>query len=175
MPFFDLSFWQDFLSNGLATLLGVIVGIPVALWISGYQERKIERERKEKILISLWEELRYDRLVLNEWKQRKDTSDLGEYLCSQLRTEAWRAFSDGGELEWVKDPILLNYLAQCYFCLRKVTFLSEKWLGDRLLPSYTGHYVVRKILLDRLRNSVDLALESLEETIAEVYKQIPKA
>jgi len=42
--FFDTTFWQSFLSNALATFLGVIIGIPVALWISQYRERKTEKE-----------------------------------------------------------------------------------------------------------------------------------
>ena len=44
MVFFDFTFWQNFVSNSLATLLGVILGIPVAFlidrWVTQWQEKK---------------------------------------------------------------------------------------------------------------------------------------
>jgi ABC-type spermidine/putrescine transport system permease subunit I len=48
MGFFNLSFWQNFISSGLATLVGVIIGIPAALWIGRIQERATEKEKKKK-------------------------------------------------------------------------------------------------------------------------------
>jgi len=44
MEFFDIIFWKDFVSNTLATLLGVAVGIPVALGI----HRLVTRWRESK-------------------------------------------------------------------------------------------------------------------------------
>ena len=48
MNFFDFSFWQNFVSNALATFLGAIFGIPIALLLSRYQEKIAEKERKSK-------------------------------------------------------------------------------------------------------------------------------
>jgi len=48
MCFFDITFWQDFVSNGLATLLGALVGIPIALWIDRSISRRQEAEEASK-------------------------------------------------------------------------------------------------------------------------------
>lgn len=173
--FLDYVFWQNFASNGLATLLGAIIGIPIALWISRYQEQKIERERKEKILILLLEELRFDYTILNDWKQNKNKDDFGEYLCSQIRIESWKAFSDGGELEWIKDPALLNILAQSYYSLRKVSFLSEIWLKNIAAPPRSYSHPSMHILTVNLNKSIDEAIDILVETVDEVHKQAPRA
>ncbi|MGD0339934.1 MAG: hypothetical protein ABSB78_14230 [Bacteroidota bacterium] len=37
-------FWSNFLSNSFATLLGVVIGIPIALWV----ERVLEKQRINK-------------------------------------------------------------------------------------------------------------------------------
>jgi glycopeptide antibiotics resistance protein len=48
MQNYGSSFIQDFISNWLATLLGAMIGVPLALWVSGIQERKIESGKKNK-------------------------------------------------------------------------------------------------------------------------------
>jgi len=52
MSQFDPSFWKDFASNGLATLLGALIGIPVALGIDRHlaARRKAEEREQEHIL-----------------------------------------------------------------------------------------------------------------------------
>ena len=61
LDFINLSFWQDFLSNGLATLIGAVIGIPIAFYIERRVEKKRDYERKkellEAIIISLEENL----------------------------------------------------------------------------------------------------------------------
>lgn len=53
MEFFDFAFWQNFVSNSLATLLGVVVGIPVALFIdrlvNQWQAKEEIRKQKERL------------------------------------------------------------------------------------------------------------------------------
>jgi len=48
MTFFDFSFWQDFVSNSLATVLGVLVGIPVALCLNRFLTRRQESRETSK-------------------------------------------------------------------------------------------------------------------------------
>lgn len=53
MVFFDLPFWKDFVSNGLATLIGAVAGIPIALWLNRKVKQRVEQERKRELLIVL--------------------------------------------------------------------------------------------------------------------------
>jgi hypothetical protein len=48
MDLFNVSFWQGFLGNLLATIIGVAVGIPVAFWINRRVETLTQQEMKEK-------------------------------------------------------------------------------------------------------------------------------
>ncbi|MBW1796037.1 MAG: hypothetical protein JRJ38_16715 [Deltaproteobacteria bacterium] len=81
MEFFDTAFWKDFASNVLATLLGVAVGIPVALWIDRFVSRRRESkeiaerrnaltQRKNQFLQMLHEALRKN-LALVEQMERE--------------------------------------------------------------------------------------------------------
>lgn len=48
MEFFDFAFWQNFASNSFATLLGVTLGIPVALLIDRLVNQWQEKEEFTK-------------------------------------------------------------------------------------------------------------------------------
>jgi len=48
MVFFNLGFWQDLVSNLLATVLGVVVGIPTALWVDRFLIRRQEEKEATK-------------------------------------------------------------------------------------------------------------------------------
>jgi hypothetical protein len=131
MNFFDFSFWQDFVSNALATFLGAIVGIPIALWLSRYQEKIVEKERKNKILRLLRGELLENLSVLSGWekadylKKNRDIHSIGPVI----KDESWKAFSDGGDLEWIKDPTLLSNLADAYYHVRIIRQISDRFLN----------------------------------------------
>lgn len=49
MSFFDIEFWKDVSSNGLATLLGALVGIPIALWLNRLIDSRRQKADKEMI------------------------------------------------------------------------------------------------------------------------------
>jgi hypothetical protein len=72
MHFFDFYFWQDFVSNSLATVLGIVLGIPAAFWIDRLLQKKQETgnriellqlmsdtlEKNHKLLIKIEEDLK---------------------------------------------------------------------------------------------------------------------
>jgi uncharacterized membrane protein len=41
-------FLENFIGNWAATMIGVIVGIPIALWLSRSQQKEQERKEQEK-------------------------------------------------------------------------------------------------------------------------------
>ena len=100
MPFFDIPFWQNFVSNALATIVGaVVLGIPIALWLNRHQEKSSEKEQKKKILRLLQEELLINFAQLTGWKLTENKLLEVSVIGPFLRDESWRAFSDGGELQ----------------------------------------------------------------------------
>lgn len=93
--FFDVSFWKDFLSNTLATLLGVFLGIPAALWLDrliSQQREKQEREaqqaaeteRRLELLRLLRETLVRNRKIIERMSQELTTGSLITYNTDPL-------------------------------------------------------------------------------------------
>ena len=128
-------FAQDYFSNLLATYTGVIIGIPVALWLSNYQERRIEKEMKKKILLALYEELMEDVGYLSKWKNDNIELRIKRTinLSALLKDDLWRAFSDGGELKWINDPNLLLDFSAGYSKIVSVKYLADKYYELRLM------------------------------------------
>jgi hypothetical protein len=165
-------FAMDFLANWLATLLGVAIGIPVILLTNQYLEKSSERDRKRKILTLLKDELgrNYSELTLWCGETAKDKKKETAKIPAFLRVECWKAFSEGGEIEWIKDPDLMYIIAEAYYWIRAVMYLSEKH-STLLINSYMSEeissYTVNKLyssLISTIENAV-LVVESAESDI----------
>ena len=128
MNFFDISFWKDFSSNALSTFIGILIGIPVALWISSHQNKAEEKERKKKILRLLQHELLMNFGKLSRWDKDDNKIIVASGLLIFLKVEYWKAFSDGGELQWIKDPILLSEIAEAYNFIRMISDTANKYV-----------------------------------------------
>ena len=166
--FFDFSFWQAFISNAAATLVGVALGIPVALWISRYQERSSEKERKKKILKLLFDELLSNQAVLSGWSKSNDKVGESRLLSAFVKNESWRAFSDGGELQWIKDPQLLNIISDAYFRIRSVSQMSDKHYG--MLMVNLENYSISTVnnVYHYLERSIDEATDAIDKALKEI-------
>jgi hypothetical protein len=149
----------------------VIVGIPIALWTSNYQERIAEKERKAKILGLLREELCVNLTQLSGL-QKSQTKHYELFIINGfLKDESWKSFSDGGELQWIKDPVLLNQLSWAYSTVKTVTYISEKYFTYAYLPKGEGRIEVdRQKAEEYMRTMLDKGiLESCNE-ISEALK-----
>ncbi len=133
MNFFEISFWQGFAGNLFATLIGVIVGIPIAFWINNQVETKTEQEKKAKILKLLSVELSSNRSLLIEWEEDRNSSSPKKMYGALLSDEVWNAFSDGGELQWIKNTELLSLLATSYGEIKRIKYLYESYLHWKAL------------------------------------------
>jgi hypothetical protein len=89
------TFREQFWPQVIATIIGIAIGIPVAVWISRFQERSTEQERRTRIIISLRDEIEVNLDSLDRGKWDEDDYTKGT-LSARLKTETWDAFSDGG-------------------------------------------------------------------------------
>ena len=169
MDFFDTSFWQNFVSNALATFLGAIIGIPIALGLSRHQEKISEKERKKKILELLREELMINLTHLSGWDKAKDKKAQAIIIGPFLRDESWKAFSDGGELEWIKNPKLISELANAYSYIRLMQQLSERYLS---LLYMTPNEKTHPIAIDFIWAMVEKGINESTEMVMVALKAI---
>jgi hypothetical protein len=168
MNFIDLSFWQSFFSNLLATVIGVGLGIPVALLINRWIESRTESEKKEKILKLIHEDLKNNCEIISEWFEDPNINKL-ELLIVHTRYELWSAFADGGELQWIKDPEILTYLAEAFACVRNVTDLARNFYNNQLFNKPRSNMWV--FYNNDLLKAVDYALEMIEHALRTVYNE----
>ena len=131
------SYWDDLMSNWLATMIGVGIGIPIALWLSRKQQASEEevrreeaadedRDRKAKVLSLLQGELRHNRdMLVNRVKMREK----GHFVpIHRLKTTTWSTFSDGGELQWVRDLDLLEIMSTAYYYVYELTRIENLFM-----------------------------------------------
>lgn len=151
-------FFQDFLSNSLATLVGALFGVLTAIWINDFLERRIEKEKKIKILALLKKELDTNVKLLADWdysNQGKLPDDFNRSRLSLfLRDEVWYAFSDGGELRWIKDPQVLDQLAFAYFQVGVIKKLSERFFTMTSVPKLPGRPSIIEDTTAEMRRTV---------------------
>lgn len=150
----DSRFLIDFTSNWLATLLGVIIGVPVALWVSRYQEKKTEEEKKRKILELLREEINVNWQIIKVWFKKPITGEVFT-LSLDIKVELWKSFSDGGELEWIKDTELYTDLSDAYYITLKIKNSADKYFQSTLNYSTTQGRIYGKHLESLIADEVE--------------------
>ncbi|MBE0573435.1 hypothetical protein IH575_00830 [Candidatus Dojkabacteria bacterium] len=157
MNFFDSLFLQGFLGNLFATLIGVIVGIPVALWINRSAETTTENKKKKQILELLSPEIENNRTTISKWKNQGENDWTLTTIGLKLRDEVWNAFSDGGELAWIKDSALLANLAEVYGKIIRIKYLSDKYVDFNSRDTATNQIIKGELLytLQEVQGDID--------------------
>ena len=178
------------MSNALATFVGAIIGIPVALWINRIQQKILESneekklhlkatERKLKIVKLLGKELKENLKILTEFRELAgkhpsisypgDLADFSQEFLNRkvflhrLRIELWNAFSDGGELQWIQDLDLLQSLTTAYHSIRMTIHTSSRF--QSLLESSVKEGVKADPFEPNDRDFLDTVLIQLKEEI----------
>ncbi len=170
MEFFNLEFWQSFISNAFATFIGAGLGVLGALWLGKHQEESYEKERKKKILDLLFNELLINLSQLSGFQKSQTKHRDALTLSALLRNESWTAFSDGAELEWIKDPKLLDNLSDAYYAIRSVMNLSDKYCQVSMLDTNPMSFWTSSNLSSTIEYGVQFAIERLDIAFKEINK-----
>jgi hypothetical protein len=120
---------NDYGDNALATVVGVGIGVPIAVYLGNEQERRAGRaekaaratERKE-----LLELLQTDLHEVNAELVADDRRDRHAAIIPFLRTDVWRVISDSGQLRLIDDVGLLRNVARAYHRIGLTAFLEEE-------------------------------------------------
>lgn len=126
----SLDFWNNTMGNMLATVLALIAGIPIALWIdrlvkSREENKKYleERKREKEILQLIYEELNfsYNSLFLKSMK-----GNLSSITIQPLKSDLWETLISSRETKYIESPELLNRISSAYYVLRIVKNIQEQ-------------------------------------------------
>jgi hypothetical protein len=143
--FSSASFAESAMGNLFATILGVLVGVPIALEISRRQQdavhvvatterRDRDAERKRVLLTLLRSELVSNRDDVVTRREPVDSGGKRVVTTQSLKDQLWSAFSDGGELQYVNNPGLLAALANAYHQIRHCIMLERRVLDAVHFP-----------------------------------------
>lgn|GEM_PF-3499644 len=172
---------DTFLGNLFATIIGIFIGIPIALEISRYQsaiqekQEKAKREwerlaRKQRILNLVEHELIYNRDLLSAMVEKQGSAP-GIVTYLGLKNDLWNALSDGGELHWIDDLKLLDSITKAYYHIRRIIFLEEKYFDPEFNSAvssegrntYAGERIVKGVTTIRPDG-----LAAIEQALTEI-------
>lgn len=178
-------FLDGFIAELLSMLMGLILGIPIALEInrrqqqtieSGAEEqsRKDEFERTKKILSLVKKELEHNKNAVMARYREENGIKKRVVLDGPLKDDLWNAFSDSGELHWIKDLDLLDGIAYAYHTIRIVIFLEQQYFDIVYFPGMRGvsqEQLVKTFeenftLTDRkVLEALDIALSAIDQNL----------
>jgi len=114
--FHELQYWDGAVGNWLATLFGIVVGVPVALHIERQRTAAVGRADAEaasasrrSVLTILCTELE---AVRSQMLQRLSTVD--SVSMEPLRSSSWEAMKASGGLRHISEPTLIEAMSNAY-------------------------------------------------------------
>lgn len=182
----DQSFLDGTMGNWFATIMGLIAGVPIGLWINQKQqdlqekervifEKKISDERKNRVLTLLRNELDTNRQFLNLLVEKQNEQpDIA--ILAGMKNVLWKAFSDSGELHWVDNPSLIDKISNAYYNINQLIEYehrySDPYFNSAVSSSsgkgtFAGERTVKNV--QALRPA---ALESINEAINSIDAEL---
>lgn len=171
----ERSFWDNAMGNMLATILALIVGVPIALGIDRFNlrqedRRKLEeaKEKNQEILALIKQEL-----VFNLDRLRDRESDPNNLPFHPYQLDIWEAFSDSGQISRIINSQILNRIASAYSIIKIERFIEKNcYLATRGAFAYSGTERATKLLLEDGRRFDKQLRENTEYAIKEIDKEI---
>jgi hypothetical protein len=125
----QFQYWDGAVGNLVATLLGIIAGVPVALHL---ERRRAANEAKEKRR----EEIRIKKEMLTLLREELlDNSDRLQKRAAidfipiePLKTSSWVALRESGDLKYISEPSLISCIANSYRFLAIVQDKEEHFM-----------------------------------------------
>lgn len=165
--FFDTAFWQSFISDASATFLGVLLGVPVALWIERWRARQATTDRRLQILKLLRDTLVKNHALLQQMVAEVKPDYVIFYNVDNTVLDSTASL----KYELLDDVVLNRLLEHIRYELqhlhRKVelqleieygSFLTTshyRQMRSRLLEAITGHLQPLSTKIDEAVQLVD--------------------
>lgn len=171
----DINYWDGTIGNWLATMLGIIGGIPIAFEINKFitrqeEKRKLKEAKEEnrEILSLIKQELVFN---LDRLKDRE--SDPNNLPPHPYQIDVWETFSDSGQISKIINSQVLNRIASAYSIIKIERFIEQNcYLATRGAFAYSGTERATKLLLEDGRRFDKQLRENTEYAIREIDKEL---
>ncbi len=124
------AFWDNSIGNLLATVLALIGGIPVALWIDrlikkheSLNKLRSDRLEEKKVLDLIKEELIFN---LNSLFLKGKKGNTKTMVVQPLKSDLWNALIASGETKYIENFALLNRITSAYYVLKIVKDIEKQ-------------------------------------------------
>jgi hypothetical protein len=180
----EIQYWDGAVGNWLATLLGIVTGVPVALFLerrrvaseTSWKQREVQRVRRDMLTL-LQGELADAAMRLKKRVELKDAVPF-----DPMKMSIWDVMRDSGNLTHISEPELLSSIADAYRIISviadrekrimqaiygvTVTFSDGETAGTKLLRETSDFYLPASQSIERALISISAALSaSCEEPV----------
>jgi hypothetical protein len=185
ISFYDVGFWQNTVSNFIATFFGLFFGIPIALWINNIQQEIIDdneksksnkeaRQRRKLILDSLRTELNGDYELLKDYPGYTITNKSFDWLyffSTAPSIEFWRSLSNSGELRWIEDADLLMHIAWAYHSIEQVKGSGQLFVDSAYIHPPRGGKIITKHIHEHFERNISEATGFIKAALDKIDAQ----
>ena len=167
-------FWEAFWPNLASTVLGIVIGLPVALWLNrrGTQEADVQRRRAERASVSHVLEILALAIAENRKRLQRFAAVLAEHQSlydTGLDSGAWEALQSGLTAE-LRDPELRQKLAYHFARTEALKKLNDTYLKFcvGVESSMSSAPEVKKALGTAIPQAVEELLQETESLTAAI-------
>jgi len=177
LPWDWSDFWTGLFSNGLATLIGVAAGVPLALWINRRIEAGRLREdararvnRRILVLEVLIQEVTHDKELL---RQIQDNVSEGMIIYYTLDTDIWPSISREA-IEAMSSSEVISKISSLYYeyeHLKRKIDAQFRMFQDHVVSQESARVkAVKQGILDHMPTVIPLTDDVLELLRIEVER-----
>jgi hypothetical protein len=172
------SYWQSVVAGVMSTVIGVILGLPTAIWLHNKAEAetrqtnsaesaRVERENRLRVLATVTEELTAAAPIVRSLAS-------GEAIRHvHVNVARWTAIGSGGDLIWIGASDTTASLALAYEEIGTVNMIAAQWLTSATNAVAGGAaHEVRVNLEQLLQAQASDALPLLETAIEAVQRDV---
>jgi hypothetical protein len=168
------NFCPDFLSNLLATFLGLLGGIPLALWLNRINEDRTQKERERDIIAALKREMGVNR---NKAQEKIAAVDAGKGVLALpgMKYEFYNMLINGGELKWVmRNSDFVQRVSTVFQTAKVINHLEVHY--SETMGTFTDLEKAERVksnLSGSIKNGCEKLIEQIDETlILEIFQKI---
>lgn len=176
------SYWDGAIGNWIATFLGIVVGVPVALHLEHQRSTKaeamlksVEVSAKNRVIKLLLEELNF---VTEQMSVRRKKND--SILIMPLRKTTWDALRESGNLKQVSDTEVISVLSTAFYWINLLNEIEQStfkaiFRGNVIFSNNeTASQRLSRIaqdLYDDVDSAVSQAISVLEASLSPRFSQ----
>ena len=159
--------WEDFIVQLIATLIGVTLGIPVALWLNKRYSRYKKKDEKETLINFLKNNLENNQKILKEMQNRFAN---GYVIMEYLDIGSWPLFSQ--KINLLGNIELEKKILDTYYNLQQ--------LSRKIDRQFEMHFSTFRAMKSYIQDREHIKMSSMgqigivNKEIEEILIEIPK-